>query len=123
MEVLNNFTSNFELRPLCPEYNPSVHSVVNVCRACFESAGGLVNSTIHKIWTFVGNISYEEASSNCLRGSQIGSGAIQLFWTIQNLQFQPIANRGHGQDLVKGDEFLPTMSWIEILELHLPKWR
>jgi hypothetical protein len=28
----------------------------------------LVNSTIHRIWTFVENISYEEASSNCLRG-------------------------------------------------------
>jgi hypothetical protein len=31
--------------------------------------------------------------------------------------------RGHGQDLIKGDEFLPTMSWIEILELHLLRWR
>jgi hypothetical protein len=53
--------------------------------------------------------------------SQIGSGTIQLFWTTQNLQFQPIANRGRGQDLVKADEFLPTMSWTEILELYLPK--
>jgi hypothetical protein len=50
-----------------PTYN-LVHSVINVCGACFESAGRLVNSTIHRIWTFVGNVSYEEASSNCLRG-------------------------------------------------------
>jgi hypothetical protein len=106
VEVRDDFTSNFELQPLCPEYNPNVHSVINVWEACFESAGGLVNSTIHRIWTFVGNVSYKEASSNCLRGS----GAIQLFWTIQNLQFQPIARCGRGQDLVKRDDFLPTMS-------------
>jgi hypothetical protein len=68
VEVSVDFTSNFELRPLCPEYNPGIHSVVNICGACFESAGGLVNSTIHRIWTFVGNVSYEEANSNCLRG-------------------------------------------------------
>jgi hypothetical protein len=68
VEVRDDFTSNFELRPLCPEYNPGVHSIINVCGACFESAGGLVNSTIHRIWTFVGNVSYEEASLNCLCG-------------------------------------------------------
>jgi hypothetical protein len=60
VEVPDNFTSNFELRPLCPEYNPDIHSIVNVCGACFESAGGLVNSTIHRIWMFVGNVSNEE---------------------------------------------------------------
>jgi hypothetical protein len=32
-------------------------------------------------------------------------------------------DRGRDQDLVKGDEFLPTMSWIEILELYLLRCR